>query len=274
MFNTTFAVASAHTSLKEINFLMCNSPTTKSNTFADQQIGTIEITNGTLRTLTSDALFTGSLTEMLNKKLPNFQLKQSKRLEIRISKECHKAAAEYRKLNGGHKKTKFNQKIRQISIPKGELEEVKSLSTHTPLLSNNGLRLDNVSNSHKKNVRQKLENNVVKALEFVETFGVLPKKKLVCESFGGGRYVIDMDGNDVNVPYENMSPREKVRVRQILNICDNAMVSDEAYHELAQHVPEMPRKYNLVACRNELDSNIEMNRTPGLLLGSFLSLES
>ena len=65
--------------------------------------------------------------------------------------------------------------------------------------------------------------------------------------------MIDMDGNDENVPYENMSPREKVRVRQILNICDNAMVSDEAYHELAQHVPEMPRKYNVVACRNELD---------------------
>ena len=86
--------------------------------------------------------------------------------------------------------------------------------------------------------------------------------------------MIDMDGNDENVPYENMSPREKVRVRQILNICDNAMVSDEAYHELAQHVPEMPQKYNVVACRNELDSKIEMNRTPGLLPGSFVSLES
>ena len=138
----------------EGNFLMCNSPTTKNNTFADQQIGTIEISNGTLRTLTSDALFTGSFTEMLNKKLPNFQLKQSERLEIRISKECHKAAAEYRKLNGGHKKTKFNQKIRQISILKDELDEVKTSNTHTPLLSNDGLRLDNVSNSHKKNIRQ------------------------------------------------------------------------------------------------------------------------
>ena len=64
----------------------------------------------------------------------------------------------------------MNQKI---TILKVELDEVQSCSVHTPLLRNYRLCEDNVSNSQK--VIEKLVNNVVKALEFVETFRVLKK---------------------------------------------------------------------------------------------------
>ena len=68
MFNTTFSVAMVRAPLKEINLLMCNSPITYNNTYVDQQISTIEITNKKLRTQNSDALFTSYYTEGLNKK--------------------------------------------------------------------------------------------------------------------------------------------------------------------------------------------------------------
>ena len=52
-------------------------------------------------------------------------------------------------------------------------------------------------------------------------------------------------------------------------MCDNSIISDSAYHELAMQCESLPRKSTLVACRrNEINSKFEVMCTPGLLPGS------
>ena len=50
------------------------------------------------------------------------------------------------------------------------------------------------------------------------------------------------------------------------------MISDRDYHELAANFPNMHRKTQLAACRQELNSEFEIHRTLGMLPGSFFSL--
>ena len=50
-------------------------------------------------------------------------------------------------------------------------------------------------------------------------------------------------------------------------------ILDSGYHEIAMTVPELPRKTLLTDCRNEMDLQFEVRRTPGLILGAYLSFK-
>ena len=128
--------------------------------------------------------------------------------------------------------------------------------------------------TNKSNVFKKLEHNVKKALSFVETFGVVPKE-LLCETFDGESCSIKVEGSKSKYTgSNNLSVTEQRRVKRIFQVCDNSMISNSAYHELAMHCDTMPRKCNLIECRNEINSQLEVMRTPGLLPGSYLSFKT
>ena len=100
-------------------------------------------------------------------------------------------------------------------------------------------------------------------------------KQLICETLTGDPCVVNVDGcRSQQVSFEDMSATAKDDVRAMLNLCDNAMISDSAYHELAMHVPTMTRANHLIACRNVINETFDVKRTPGLLLGSYLSIRN
>ena len=165
-----------------------------------------------------------------------------------------------------------------VSTPKSMTKSplTKQNEKENVSFTNEGPRIDNSTKSVKKKVIRNLEENVNKALDFVETYGALPKS-LICESFDGESCVLNLDGSQTpsrNTNFNDMKSPEKTDVRKILQVCDNSMISDSAYHELAMHVPEMPRKHLLVSCRNTVNETFEVKRTPGMLPGSYLSLQT
>ena len=252
---------------------------------------TLDVSNKILRTIYAKRSNNLSLTEQLNEELKYIRLLKSDRLESRLYTEGCRIDKEYRKLKGGNDQTKHNQKIRKIAILKHEIENATEIQTNRFALesastpkhvkespkienekenvsyTNEGPRIDNSSQSVKKKVIRNLEENVNKALDFVETYGVLPKS-LICESFDGESCILSLDGCHTppsrNPNYNDMKSPEKKSVRKLLQVCDNSMISDSAYHELAMHVPEMPRKHLLVSCRNEENTNFKIKRTPSV----------
>lgn len=63
---------------------------------------------------------------------------------------------------------------------------------------------------------------------------------------------------------------EKDKIKTVLYIMDKFSVSHEAYHELSQHNPSLPRSYLVEACQKSLDSKWEITRTPGECPGAEL----
>ena len=144
---------------------------------------------------------------------------------------------------------------------------------YQPVLFNSGSRVDNSSGRHKSRLLGKLGESASKALWFAETYGVLPKK-LMCKTFDGRDCTINFDGETPKrSSYDNLPLLDKSNVRKILHVCDNSFISDSAYHELSMQSKDLPSKNHIVACRQEVNSQFDIKRTPGMLPGSFLSLK-
>ena len=134
------------------------------------------------------------------------------------------------------------------------------------------MRLGNSSKSSKPGVLKKLENDVEKAL-CCRNILVRPNE-LVCEQFNGESRTINIDGsNPKHVTFDNLSTTDHTKVKTILQVCGNAMISESAYHELTMQVDTFPRKCTFIACRNEINS-FDVMRTPGLLLGSYVGFKT
>ncbi|MCG7867336.1 MAG: hypothetical protein JAY74_13350 [Candidatus Thiodiazotropha taylori] len=241
---------------------------------------TLEVQNKLLRHLYTSKSNGQSVTELFNKELKHIQLISSDRLESRFKIEGARVVSEYRKMKSGHKRTKFDKKSKKISILNNELrvtDDICSAAASDAHIDhkNTGPRIDNSSKSVKTKVIRTLEGNVKHSLDFVETYGALPKA-LVCETFNGETCTLCLDGcakAGRNPNFEELQSPEKTKVRDILQVCDLNMISDSAYHELSMQIPSMPRKHLLVSCRNDLNSNFDIKRTPGMLPGSYLSLK-
>ena len=97
----------------------------------------------------------------------------------------------------------------------------------------------------------------------------------MCETFDGHDCSISLDGSETpkRTGYENLLSPEKNKVRKILHVCDSSFISDAAYHELAMQTNDLPSKTRVVSCRQEINSQYDIIRTPGMLPGSFLSLK-
>ena len=261
----------AHTPLKELNANIGHTPlnvSIKDSPKANTQ-GSIELSNYVLRKLNGQDT---QLIDTINSELKFVQLKPTDRLLVRLKNEISRSAAEYKKLKSGHQKSKFDKKLRKIAVQENEIKATNSENAQSPL--NVGKQIDNVSTPNRNRVVNRLRENLDKSLNFVESYGVLPKK-LLGETFDGKPCVLNVDCRTTqHVSYDNLPASEKHEVNSMLNVCDSAMISDAAYHELSMRVPSMPRSHHVIALRNELNSKFDVSRTPGMLPGSYLSLES
>ena len=178
-----------------------------------------------------------------------------------------------KKIRSGHKKTKFDEKLKKINVQENEMVTSSDVSK-SETKSVPRKRLDTVSKTNKSKLKHKLEADVEKSLDFVESYGVIPKQ-LICETLTGDPCVLNVDGRKTQqISYENMSSDAKHEVKSMLNVCDNAMISDSAYHEIAMRMPTLPRRNHLIACRNEINQTFDVKRTPGMLPGSYLSIQT
>lgn len=256
----------------------------------DEIFLTLDISNKFLRKNQCNINENRTFVDIINTALDHVQLRSSQRLETRLLNESSRSVAVYKSTKGGNNKIKCDKKVKKIAVLQNELQIVSDVIKNTHLridysetnkedsganksLQNNGTRLDNVSDHNKKRVLKKLETNTKTALEFVETYGVLPKS-LVCETFDGKRCVVNVDGSKSKNSYDTLPTKEKNQVKQLVHICDNSMISDASYHELAMSSNgSLPPKHLLIACRNEANDNYETKRIPGMLPGSYLSFE-
>ena len=163
--------------------------------------------------------------------------------------------------------------MRKITVQETEIKSSNSDYVKSPSV-NTGKRTDTVSTPNRGRVVSRLKENLDKSLKFVESYGVLPRK-LLCETFDGKSRVLNVDGTAIqNVSYDNLSSSDKQEVKSLLNDCEGGMISDAAYHEISVRVPSVPRSHHMIACRNELNAQFDVSRIPGMLSGSYLSLES
>jgi len=72
--------------------------------------------------------------------------------------------------------------------------------------------------------------------------------------------------------YHNLPEEEKNKVRSILYYMymDKFSVSMQAYHELSQQRPTLPRSYLIEACQQSIDDKWDVTRTPGECPGAEL----
>ena len=253
----------ANSILRELNVSVQDSPKSNNNQ------ATIELSNYVLRKLDGQD---NHLIDTINSELKCIQLNSSERLLTRLRNEISRTASEYKKIKSGHKKSKFDKKLKQISVQGNEIKSAQADSISSPL-SNPGKRIDNVSTPNRNRVVSRLKENLDKSLDFIESYGVLPRK-VICETLDGKPCVLNVDGTPQNTSYNNLPPSSKHEVKSMLHVCDNSMISDAAYHEISMRVPSMPRSHHLIDCRNEMNSKFDVNRTPGMLPGSYMSLES
>jgi len=68
-----------------------------------------------------------------------------------------------------------------------------------------------------------------------------------------------------------MNSDDAKRGRQNLYLLDRFNVSDEAYHKLAMTSSDVPRAYKIEKLRTEINSDIELGKTPGSSKGVSIS---
>ena len=228
----------------------------------------LSLTNKLLRQLKNDDNFNGSFVQVLNKHLKTTKLRESHNLEHKLYKVNNRACVGYRNTKGGNNRTKFDRKCNTLYLNQGDYMDCL---TDTMDKRHGQLHIDNSSKRHQARIVKKLEKDIYHALDFVEEYGVFPKK-LDCETFNGEQLslVLDTEGSDEKLTYENLPEGRKKAVKEVLNICDSSFISDTSYHELALKFPQMPRKSHVTACREEMNAQFSVKRTPGMLPGSYL----
>lgn len=148
----------------------------------------------------------------------------------------------------------INQGLRNDFSSKANTSNHESDKVNFPSnFLNKELRVDKYSKANKSKVVRSLEGKAGKALEFIETFGLIPKK-LACETFDGEKCNVSLDVRRKSKIFENMLGSDKRDLRKLLHVCDSNMISDSAYHELSMHCEELPRKHLLFSCRNEINT--------------------
>ena len=119
------------------------------------------------------------------------------------------------------------------------------------------------------------------ALSFAETFGLKPIKldcktesgKNVTLNFLDSNKEIDQDGVSLS-NYENLNLEDKDLLKQLVFLLDKFCVSDAAYHELSMIYDDMPRKYLLIQCREDINKIYHIERLPGNKPGAMINLNS
>ncbi|CAG2202136.1 unnamed protein product [Mytilus edulis] len=118
------------------------------------------------------------------------------------------------------------------------------------------------------------QNLCSKALSFTETFGLKPIK-VDCKSESGLNVSFKLgENNEPKYSYEKIEAEDKEALKQILFLLDKFCISDAAFHELSMLVDDMPRKYMIVQCRDDINKIYHIERLPGNKPGAMINLNS
>ncbi|VDI64842.1 Hypothetical predicted protein [Mytilus galloprovincialis] len=106
-----------------------------------------------------------------------------------------------------------------------------------------------------------LETYAQKALSFTETFGQKPIK-VDCKSESGLKVSFKLgENNEPKYSSEKIEAEDKEALKQILFLLDKFCISDAAFHELSMLVDDMPRKYMIVQCRDDINKIYHIERS-------------
>ena len=119
------------------------------------------------------------------------------------------------------------------------------------------------------------------ALSFTETFGLKPIK-LDCKFESGKNVTLNLLDSNKELcqdgvrfsNYENLNLEDKDLLRQLVFLLDKFYVSDAAYNELSMIYDDMPCKYLLIQCREDINRIYRIERLSGNKTGAMINLNS
>jgi hypothetical protein len=117
---------------------------------------------------------------------------------------------------------------------------------------NSGKRFDELSERQQYRKLNTLGTYVGQTLAFAETFGLKPLKLEIGKTISVSLNENKSDKENL-FSYENLNSDDKDKLKQLVFILDKFCVSDAAYHELSMIFYDMPRRYLLVQCREDLN---------------------
>ncbi|KAJ7351778.1 hypothetical protein OS493_035503 [Desmophyllum pertusum] len=167
-----------------------------------------------------------------------------------------------------------------------------------------GKHFNDVSSRQQRRHLLQIQKKTNDALWFAETYGLMPKS-LVLRDDSGQLHTVEINGSSCSSScteaatgpentvetsegvnqdetenstskdkkcqtYESLPPEEQQKIKSIIYIMDKFSVSQEAYHELTQQDPALPRSYLVKACQQTLDDQWDVIRTPGECPGAEL----
>lgn len=235
-----------------------------------------------------------------------FQLKRTERLESRFKSECSRITGLLKhKFNGGRQRQDFLNKTNNFIVFKEELcnietqnfrgsqfdeklaqkeKKCKDIFEELIMIKSENSNLKNQLNSvqdensylkyRNKALFDYTENVIIKSFE--NSFGLKPLK-LDLKLEIGKTISVYLNENKADketlFSYENLNSDDKDKLKQLVFILDKFCVSDAASHELSMIFDDMPRKYLLVQCREDLNKIHHIERLPGNKPGVMINIK-
>lgn len=138
-----------------------------------------------------------------------------------------------------------------------DVEEMEQELLWLHALENRGKMVDDVSMRHRKRKLEVVRDNAVKALSFVESYGLSLDTLALRQS---SRACVQILLSDDTVAQTELKETE---VFKVLYLLDRYGVSDAFYHQLSMQFESLPRSHNVKAARTELNETVELMSLPG-----------
>ena len=199
----------------------------------------------------------------------NFKLNEFRMKNVELDAKCNELLAEVNRLNEkillGPAKTEM--KIDALEAENEQLKEyVLSLEKRVVTALKSPVDFDEMSRKTKSKTLKLLKSKAEQCLWFAESYGLTPTD-LKLESKSGEQINLSLKNED------SSSKFDKEKLKTIPYSMEKFGISETGYHELTMHCPDMPRKYLICQCKDDLNKIFHIERTPGGLPGAFISLK-
>ena len=167
----------------------------------------------------------------------------------------------------------LSDQLENLKIKNGQLfTYVKSMNKKIGT-SNSGKPLADISEANKARKINEFKSKAETALWFAESYGLTPSY-LKLQSSNGKDIKIDFKATSSSSSYQQLPNDEKQKIKDLLFILEKFNVSESAYRELTMFSDDLPRKYLIAQCRDDINNIFHFERTSGNIPGAFMSLES
>ena len=123
---------------------------------------------------------------------------------------------------------------------------------------------------------KELKTKAERALWFLESYGVT-SKCLSVEDNDPQKIQVDISPESKtsakSSKYEDLGDAEKSRIKEVLHIMDTFCIGDATYDTLSMIECGLPRSYMIKQCRNDINKQFVITRTPGDLNGARMSFK-